>query len=339
MRGDGFLKKTFAVIGVLFLLIVAGVYFYYNNGLTTLNSNDVEYEIKKGQSASSVVDELVAGGIIKNKLIYKIHLKLENETSHFKAGTYTIQPYTTLVLLNGQFNKGDSSKEENIQFTILEGWTTEEALVEIEGKTGVSQASLLDYAKTTELDYWFLAGVEKDDHMLDGVLYPDTYLVKKDPTAKDVLSKVLSNLDRKLTPLKSQFETSSLSTNEILTAASLIEKEARHDRDRPKIAQIIYNRLSEDMLLQIDATVLAVVGHKQLVTYEDLKVDSPYNTYKYKGLPPTPIAMPSMASIEASLNPEAHDYLFYVADRDTGYHHFAKTFQEHKENIEKYWKK
>lgn len=332
--------KFLKVIVVILILIFGGlIYLSYqlNANATTLNSEQINYTIESGKSANGVIHDLAEKGIVSNETFFKLHSKIKKYNLNFKAGTYEVQPEMSTAHLIEMFNKGVKDTDF-ITLKILNGWTTDKAVEEIYSVTGVSKEELIAYMKDNKDNYWFTADLEVNEHILDGILYPDTYQLSKNTNATQVMKKVLSNLDKKLEPYKVELQSSQYSLLELFTMASMIEREALHDEDRPKIAQIIYNRLATDMKLQIDATVLAVVGWKDTVTYEDLKVDSPYNTYKYKGLPPTPIAMPSITSIVATVTPEEHDYIYYVADRKTGYHHFAKTFEEHQDNIEKYWK-
>lgn len=334
------MKALKIIVSLLVVAFIAIGFLAFNVLGNTQTSNEVEmeYVIESGQSANSVISNLAELGILKNETFFKIHTKIEKYPMNFKAGTYKIQPKMASGDLIQMFNEG-VKETDFIKLTILNGWTTDRAVEEINKVTGITKEQLLSYMYEHKDTYWFTTELEtNNDRILDGILYPDTYQLSVNATADEVMKKLLSNLNKKLEPYEEQLKSSEYSILELFTLASMIEREALHDEDRPKIAQIIYNRLAIDMKLQIDATVLAVVGWKDTVTYEDLKVDSPYNTYKYKGLPPTPIAMPSITSIAATVNPEKHDFIYYVADRKTGYHHFAKTFKEHEDNIEKYWK-
>lgn len=334
-------KITFLFILLIVILAVGGglVLNYINNTSTTTNNEIVVFEINKGSSAYSVGEKLKEEGLIKDENVFKYQLKLNSEYSNFQAGKYTINKNETLEGLIKRFSSGDSIPNETVKVTFPEGLTTKEMLSLIEKELFLNPTEIMEYAHSNGSKYWFLNEVPTDNTYLDGVLFPDTYEFSGEANVEEVITKMLDNTEKKLEPFKEKMVNHELSVRELLTLSSLIEKEARHDQDRPMISGIIYNRLADNMLLQIDATVLAVIGHKNTVTYEDLKVDSPYNTYKYKGLPPSPIAMPGVSSIEAALNPIQHTYLFYVADRETGFHHFAETFKEHEENIEKYWKK
>lgn len=331
---------TILIVTLLFLAIggLVGGWMYLNYHKLTNNESPVEFKIEKGSSANGVGEKLEAEGVIKNADVFKLYLYKHKELANFQAGTYLIEKEEAVKSLLERFHKGDTLVEETVQVTFQEGLTTLQVLSLIEEKFNVSEESVFEYAFSVQPDYWFLADIPKDQTFLDGMLFPDTYTFSPDAGVTEILNKMLGQTAKKLDPLKEKIQSDKRSVREVMTTASLIEREALHDEDRAMISGVIQNRLDIDMLLQIDATVLAAVGHKQTVTYDDLKVDSPYNTYKYKGLPPSPIAMPGIVSIEAALFPKKHEYIFYVADRETGYHHFAVTFAEHEENIQKYWK-
>ena len=169
---------------------------------------------------------------------------------------------------------------------------------------------------------------------LEGYLMPDTYKFAKQVSERELIRAMLKNWhERAYRPHQALFASNDLPLDKIVIIASLIEREARVPQDRELISAVIRNRLKKKMPLQIDATVLyALARHKQVVTFQDLKVDSPYNTYKVRGLPPGPICSPGVDSIKAALQPAAVDYLFYVAQPD-GSHIFTRTFSEHQAAI------
>jgi len=178
-------------------------------------------------------------------------------------------------------------------------------------------------------------GIPLPERDLEGYLFPNTYRLPPGSGAETAVRILLNGFKRyAYESFKEEIEKSGYTLHQILTVASMIEKEALHDKDRPLIAAVIYNRLKKGMPLQIDATVLYGMGQwKNRVLYSDLQHASPYNTYLNKGLPPGPIANPGLASLRAALEPADVDYLFYVAQAD-GYHRFTKTYSEHLKAIE-----
>lgn len=336
--------KNFIIKVLIGLLIVFVIGYavgknYVENQKYTIVQDTTEFTIEKGDSAYGIGKKLAAEGIVGSEDVFKLYVLKNKELANFKAGLYAISPTESVESLIKRFHMGDTVVKDTVKVTFQEGLTTRQVFSLIEDKFSISGDEMLAFAYSVEKEYWFLSGNPKDSTYLDGVLFPDTYIFEPEATVKEVVRKILNHTEKKLEPVKEQMLSDKRTVRGVLTVASLVEKEALHDEDRPMISGVIQNRLAIDMLLQIDATVLAAVGHKEVVTYEDLKVDSPYNTYKHKGLPPSPIAMPGIVSVEAALSPEKHDFIFYVADRQTGYHHYAVTYAEHEENIQQYWKK
>ena len=174
-------------------------------------------------------------------------------------------------------------------------------------------------------------------YALEGYLYPATYpFFEEKPSIEEVIKAMLTSMDKIVSEYTNVLAEKEMSVHEFLTFASLLEEEATAKTDRETIASVFYNRIDVDMPLQTDPTVLYALGsHKERVLYEDLEVQNPYNTYQNVGLPPGPIAGAGKSSIEATLNPSQTDYLYFLADKE-GTNHFAKSYDEHLVNIEKY---
>jgi UPF0755 protein len=170
----------------------------------------------------------------------------------------------------------------------------------------------------------------------EGYLFPETYFLPLEFTAQELVTFIEKTYQEKITPLRPRIELSTLSEYEVLILASLLERETNSEESMKIVAGILANRMNIKMALQVDAS-LEYVLNKPLkeLTPDDLKIDSPYNTYLYAGLPPTPIGNPGLSAIEAVLNPTPSEYFFYITDND-GQFHYAKTFEEHKVNIQKY---
>ena len=233
-----------------------------------------------------------------------------------------------------------SSSRNILQLTFPEGYTVEQIKTTLVQAGICKEEELNEALSVHEYNYDFLPkNLEEGENRLEGYLFPDTYQFYEDSDADTVVEKFLDNFDQKVTEdMRSQIEKSDYSLREILTVASMVEKEAKLSSEQAKIAGVIYNRLnSKDYpYLNIDATILYVVGHKDALTKADLKIDSPYNTYTQKGLPPGPICNPGLDAIMAAINPEKHDYYFYVASGDKdGSHVFSKTLDEHNQAVAK----
>jgi UPF0755 protein len=217
-----------------------------------------------------------------------------------------------------------------LSFTVPEGWTLEQIAKRVEEKAGIPSAEFLALASAgaAQFDYSFLA--DNRTGSLQGYLFPKTYRVKVGSTAKEIVDVMLKQFAKETAGLDMSYAASrGLNMHGVVTVASIIEREARVEKDRPLISSVIYNRLARDMKLEICATVQFVVGNKPRLLYSDLKVQSPYNTYIHKGLPPGPIASPGLASLQAAVAPAQTQYLYYVLTHKDGSHSFSKTSAEH----------
>ena len=228
-----------------------------------------------------------------------------------------------------------------VKVTIPEGYHIRQVADLLERKGIVSKEEFLKAAKEGDFHYWFLEGVPQveDEHFyrLEGFLFPDTYLFYEDTPAEEVIHKMLKRFDMVIARHKKDILENQNSLYDIIRMASVVEREAKAAEERPVIASVFYNRLDKGMKLESCATVQFLFEQqKTRLFYSDLAIDSPFNTYKNTGLPVGPIANPGLSAIKASIYPQNTDYLFFVAVGDTGNHKFARTYEEHKNNIERY---
>lgn len=200
-------------------------------------------------------------------------------------------------------------------------------------------APVLDFSDASGTDPYPLLKTRPDNISYEGYLFPDTYQVYADASSTDVLKKIFDNLEKKITPeMRAQMQAKGLSFSELLTLASIVEKEASSNEDMNIVADIFQRRLKKHWALQSCATVNYITGKFDPgVSTADKEIDSPYNTYKYPGLPPGPISNPSLTAIKAVLNPEPNDYWYFMTGTD-GVTRFAKTLEEHNYNVHKYLK-
>lgn len=325
-----------AVIGVSILLACIG--WIAANDVLALNKTEKEITITidKEDSFRDVTNRLKKEGLIEYKTLFKLFASLTGGQEKMSPGTYTLNTDMDYRALLSGMSVNSATKAE-ISVTIPEGFTVAQIFQLLEDN-GVSTVEELTQA-AAEHDYAFsfLKDIPLGDaERLEGFLYPDTYTFNTPHSALYAVNKMLANFDQRFTEeLRSQVEESGYSVREILTIASLIERET-DGSDRTKIASVIYNRLdnpSADTVgyLQIDATLAYINGGK-VPTEADKNIDSPYNTYKYKGLPPAPIANPGLEAIRAALEPEKTNY-FYYALGDDNVHHFFKTYNEQQKFI------
>lgn len=304
----------------------------------------VTFTIEKGMGSSSIADLLENNGIIRNSLFFKGYLKWTKEGSQFKAGTYMASPGDSYDTLITRLNAGDVVKKETVIFTIPEGFTAEQVVDKLETAWSMDSSVFLELVNLgADLQVPDALGIPENDqirHRLEGYLFPETYEIVKESTAQEVVEVLLAQMENKLNSipdLQQKLEDLGLTLHELLTVASLVEREVVVDSERSLVAGVIYNRLEKGQKLEIDATVQYLLDKpKERLLYKDLEVDSPYNTYRNAGLPPGPICNPGLAAIKAALSPEASEYFFYVTKKDGSQGHlFAKTYEEHLANIKK----
>ncbi|WP_036723261.1 endolytic transglycosylase MltG [Paenibacillus forsythiae] len=333
---------------ILLLLVVlagAGIWYIWN-GMKPVEPSGpaVKITIEKGMGSSEIADLLERTGIIRSALLFKGYLKWTNEGSQFKAGTYSAAPGATYDNLIARLNAGDVVKKETVVFTIPEGYTVKQIADRLAQTWGTDAALFVSLMDTgAELRETDLLGIPQDKgirHRLEGYLFPETYELVKGSTPQQIVEKMMEELEKRLDSVsgwQAKLKARGLTLHELLTVASLVEREVVVDSERPLVAGVIYNRLDKGQKLEIDATVQYLLPQpKERLLYKDLEVKSPYNTYRNTGLPPGPICSPGLASIKAALEPEASDYYYYVTKKDGSHAHlFAKTYKEHLANIQK----
>ena len=311
-------KKRLAIICSIFIILIVLVVafvFIQIGPYDKNNKKDIVIDIPQGATTNTISDILYKNKLIKNKVMFKLSVKLSNKAQNFKAGKYLFnQTYSNKQIIN-DLSLG-KIYNDGIKITIPEGSTSREIVsILVDKKLGNedSYEALISNPKEFYNDFKFLE--EDDITSLEGYLYPSTYYFDENSSEKEVLSTMLSQFNKVYTnKLRDRQKELNMTTEQVLNLASIVEKEAILDKDRPIIASVFYNRLEIGMPLQSDATIQYIFKErKKIVTYKDLEIDSPYNSYKNKGLPPTPISNPGIESIKATLYPEKTDYLYFVA--------------------------
>jgi UPF0755 protein len=292
------------------------------------NDENILIEVKKGASAQEIVDTLYIHNLIKSRLIFRTYIHLTEADQNLQAGYYYLNQSMEMVEIIDQLKKGGNAV---FKVTIPEGFSVDEV---IDRLTAKSRHSIEDYKAVLDNENLGYEFIPKDNSelifRLEGFLYPNTYTIPLGYEAGETINVLLNSFNENVVKgIYSSEKNSDYSFYEILTIASMIEEEAKFDDEKPIIASVIYNRLEQDMLLQIDATVQYILDEKkQRLLYRDLEIEPPYNTYLNNGLPPGPICSPGDKAIEAALNPEETDYLFYFALKN-GEHVFTESYQEH----------
>jgi len=328
------MKKFFILFIIIILVIV--IWFWYGLNRAGDFKNDQSFAIESGVSAGQIADKLKSEGLLGNRFLFLFYVRLTGSQAKFVSGEHWLEAKSSIKdLVTGLTSTATLSRENKITF--LEGWKISEISDYLSDRQLIDEK---DFLRATNISLWrekydFLQ--DKKISSLEGFVFPDTYMIFFDASAEDIIAKSLNNFDSKLTSeMKKDLANQGRNLYDALILASIIEREALYSEDRPIIAGIFLNRLREGIGLQSDATVNYATGKKNpRPTFEDLKIESPYNTYKYRGLPPTPICNPGLASIKASIYPQQTDYYYFLTD-SKGKAHFAKTYAEHQQNIAKY---
>jgi len=335
--------KRVVKLGLVLLLVVlvtaaAAWQFAYRQG-QPMDPNEqdmIEVRIPQYSTAHSVAAILIEKGLIRDERVFLAYCYWQGHEKDLQAGLYDFSKSQSLAQIIQQLVEG---KVKQMALTVPEGYTVRQ-IGELLVKNGICSPQQWQAALQISYDYPFLQpGLNDPEKRLEGYLYPDTYTIEDQTGAESIINMMLTRFNRVWEDnFKSQAAGRQLHVGRVITVASLIEREAQVADERKRIAGVIYNRLQKGMPLQIDASVIYALGeHREIVTYQDLEIDSPYNTYKHAGLPPGPIASPGLAAIEAAVNPEPHNYYYYVAKGD-GSHQFSITYLEHLEAVQKYGK-
>lgn len=328
--------KIFIVILIIILIILGvGKYYYEINTKaisTNENTKEKQIEIPKGSTTTNISQILKENNLIKDKNIFRVVSKLKGTEGKLKAGFYTFDTSMTPHEILDKLVEGGNSKNI-VKITIPEGFTVEKIAEKLEKNDMANKEKFIDLTydiSKFSTKYDFLKTIPKNMN-LEGYLYPETYEIYKDSTEEDIIDKMLYEFSKQYNKvIKESVIPQDLNIHELITLASLVEREAKVDKDRNLISSVIYNRLKIDMPLQIDATIqYAMDERKERLLYDDLEIDSIYNTYKNKGLPIGAICSPGIKSIKASLKPEETNYIFYVLKKDgSGQHFFTDNYNE-----------
>jgi len=317
------------IFGFLFLILFF-IFFYLYFSLSYQNKlkKPQEFEIKKGDLPKTIFKKLKDKRAILNWQSLYIYLILKNEDRKIKAGEYLIEPRMRAIDMIKNFIKG---KTKEIKITLKEGWTIFDYAKELSQKGICSYDDFLLEARN--VPKWI------DAKNLEGFLYPDTYFFKRDTDAKEVVLKLYKNFLEKTKDLRLELQKKDLKPLEWVTLGSIVEKEAKFEEEKPKIAGVYLNRLKIKMKLEADPTILYAMRlagiENKILLKKDLNFQSEYNTYLNFGLPPGPICNPSLSSLKAVLYPEKHNFYYFVSKGD-GSHFFSTNLKDHIKAIQLY---
>ena len=302
------------------------------NVVTVVPGLDVTIEIPSGSTAQDIAAMLAAQGVVRSALEFEVAVRNAESASRLKAGTYQLQTLMDPAEVVALLVVGPVAQVYRI--TVIEGLRIEEILTALAETSGYPfqdfEAALLDGSVSSSL---ISKSGEVTSQDWEGILFPDTYEFARSAEPAAILQRLASTMEQRVDSIDwSVLEDLGMSRYEGVILASLIETEVLLDEERPIISGVIHNRLELGMKLDIDSTVLYALATRDIGEF-DRGVESPYNTYLVVGLPPTPIAAPGRASLEAAANPGDNPYLFYVLVDLEGHHAFAETFEAHQANI------
>jgi UPF0755 protein len=296
-------------------------YLLYQHLLTApaLRADEINLTIERGQTQKDIAEKAAELGLIRSKAAMLVYLRLNPERANLKAGNYTFTESVSLPEFIETLVAGNPL-DNLVKFTHIEG----------------EPASLLSRRAAETLPNLSEGKLYELTKPYEGKLFPDTYLIPKDYTEEQLLELLLKTFNEKTVELAQLQAPNNLTFEEVIILASIIEREANTDESMALVASVFHNRLSIGMALQADASIeYALDKPLQELTADDLKLDTPYNTYLYPGLPPTPISNPGLAALNAAIRPATSDYFFYITG-DDGEFYFAKDFDEHRLNIGRY---
>lgn len=335
------LQRIALVFGIL--AIGGGSKIFFDATIPTKIDEPVVIAITAGEGAADISRILEKKGIVRRGYLLNGYLWVTGKNGSVQAGEFIFQGKYTIARVAETITQKPAEEESNeVTITIPEGWTVKQIATLLDEKNLVSYDTFLKKAEdltqedtTLAKDPLFAGAIQNGS--LEGYLFPDTYRVYKNAKPEDIIRKMLGTLDQRISKkLRDRQSKTDLSWHQVITLASIVEREVPHPTDRARVAGIFFNRLDAKMPLQSDATVNYVTGKSSLQpTFKELEAASPYNTYRNRGLPPGPIASPGIASIEAVLFPENTPYFFFLTTPDETVI-YSKTFDEHVRNKQKY---
>ncbi len=321
------MKQKFTVLLGIILIGLLIFWLWWSQAIKPPVPDDeasVLFSIESGENIRSIADKLQKQNLIRSPVAFFLLARFGSVADKIQAGEFRLSRSADMYKIADSLTHGTV----DVQITIPEGYRNEEIALKLAQALSIPENEFLKAAE-------------------EGFMFPDTYLIPKEASASQVSKIFLDNFNKKVTEKEiSLIKQKNLTLDEVINIASIVEREAKFDEDRELVASVILNRLNIGMKLDIDATIQYALGYipaekswwKKEITLEDLEIDSPYNTYKNPGLPPTPIANPGLKAILAVLEAPKTDYLYYIADK-TGKSHFAVSFEEHARNIAKYLNK
>ncbi len=325
---------------LMVLILIVGIFFAggtlaYMSAIGPVDVNDsdqIYVKVPAGYGTIQIANLLDTNGLLKNKNAFRVYARINGLDGKMKEGEYYLSRSMSVAEIAERIVKGQVIQ---YSFTIPEGYTVRQIAATLAEKGYVNEEKFLTIARTETFDIPFDTFHPNLIEPLEGYLYPDTYSYARGMDERAIIRMMVENFKKNVSSeMVNRSSEIGYSMQEIITIASLVEREARMPNERKIVASVIYNRLKINMRLQLCASVMYILPEpKSVLLYSDLEIDSPYNTYRNGGLPPGPVSNPGKASIEAALYPDNTPYYYFVA-RNDGSHVFTRTLAEHNQAIE-----
>lgn len=345
-------RRRFPWVAVIMLVCIAVVVLAVTqigrNWLVPANANDtqiVEVEIPEGTPVSTMGDILEEQGLIRSSSAFSLLVRVQGAAANLQAGVHDLSPSMTMPEIVAALQEG-AEEAGMLKVTVNEGLTVDQIAEVVADSTSYSAEDFLNLMKDQEFlaqlvqQYPILTDSYNNPnvrYVLEGYLFPATYDVAQGETLESLVTQMVDKTNEVLSKYQADIDASSYSLQDIMSIASLVEKEGQTTKDRKLIAGVFYNRLEQGMPIQSDISVLYALGtHKEMVTYDDLEVDSPYNLYTNAGLPPGPMNSPSEDAIAAALEPTDNDYLYFYANLKTGEVFYTDDYEQHQAWAQEY---
>ncbi|MDR1953412.1 MAG: endolytic transglycosylase MltG [Clostridiales Family XIII bacterium] len=342
-RANNAHKKKRRLLPLIFIVVFLGivgigavtVYGSYQTSLKPIDpesSEPIPFAVEQGASTTDIAKALEEQGLIRSAIFFKLHSRFTHSDGNYRSGNVNLsRAMSTDEIIEALISEVKDPSGDVTRFTIPEGYNTLQTMRVLVEKGLTNETAFMNEVEHGTFDYEFLRDAPAGPARLEGFLYPETYEVYTDASAHDIIDKMLGQFDKLF---KSEYYDKAaemgISVRDAVTMASLIERESKTEEERPIMAGVFYNRLKADMALQSCASIQYILGEpKEFLTDADTQIESPYNTYLNKGLPPGPICSPRMASVTAALYPDDNDYIYFVvSEKLDGTHNFSADYNK-----------
>ena len=336
-------RKLLLALTAIIILDLLWLWFVYTGPVDRNSTQEIQFTVTKGQTTHEIANALYEQQLIRLPILFRAYTLLGGISGSLQAGDYILRPSMRMPEIALRFSNGNFIEQK---LRLLEGWNLKNIAEDLENQELFSQFDFFHVVGTPGIDYRtdnsvskpqdfsdeFAFLKEKPDYVsLEGFLFPDTYQIAKGDTPEDIVRRALKNFEKKMSPeILAEIEKQEKTLFEVITMASIIEKEVRSLKDKKLVSGILWKRLANDTRLQVDATIVYIrEGNYYIVTIDETFIESPHNTYRNNGLPPGPISNPGLKSIEAALYPTESPYWFYSSP-SINTTIFSRTFEEHK---------